>query len=91
MVKIPGPGGSGTVEMGLPLARIVKVNFAEPAEFAAAQAAEMKGDAAKVLTLTATFVKGQADFKDLPGSWWFKMARLRLYALASAGRDVECC
>ena len=90
MITIPGPSGSGTVEMGLPMARIAKVNFAEPAELADVVAAAAKGNAGQVLTLTASFVNKQADFRDLPGSWWLKMAQLRLFALAGAGKNVEC-
>ena len=89
MLKIPGPDGTGIVEMGFPVARIANVNFAEPVELAQAQAAAIQGNADKVLTLTASYVNGQADFKDLPGSWWMKMAQLRLYALAGSGKDAE--
>ena len=78
------------MEMGLPLARIAKVTFAEPPELGDALAAAAKANAVQVLNLTANFVTRQADFRDLPGSWWLKMARLRLLALAAAGKESEC-
>ena len=90
MIKVTMEGGTGSVEMGLPLARIAKVSFAEPPEFAKAILAATKGNAAEVLSLTADYVSHQSDYKDVPGSWWPEMARLRLLALAASGQDVEC-
>jgi hypothetical protein len=46
MIKVTMEGGTGSVEMGLPLARIAKVSFAEPPEFAKAILAATKGNAA---------------------------------------------
>jgi len=90
MVKVSMEGGTSAVEMGLPLARIAKVNFAEPPELAKAIAAASKGNATEVLSLTDDYVSKQGDLKDVPGSWWLEMARLRLLALASTGKDNEC-
>lgn len=90
MIKVTTPGG-GVVEMGTPIARITNINFAEPPELSRARAAAQKGNAAEVLSLTAEFVSKQGDFKDLPGSWWFEMARLRLLALAACGEDNDAC
>ena len=90
MVKVSMEGGTSAVEMGLPLARIAKVNFAEPPELAKAIAAASKGNATEVLSLTDDYVSKQGDLKDVPGSWWLEMARLRLLALASTGKDSEC-
>ena len=90
MLKMTVPGGTGTMEMGLPLARIAKITFAEPPELGDASAAAAKANSIQVLNLTTRFVSSQADFRDLPGSWWLKMARLRLLALAAAGKESEC-
>lgn len=90
MVKMTMEGGTSSVEMGLPLARIAKVNFAEPPELAKAIAAASKGNAAEVLSLTDDYVSKQGDLKDVPGSWWLEMARLRLLALASTDKESEC-
>ncbi len=90
MVKVTMEGGTSTVEMGLPLARIAKVNFAEPPELAKAIAAASKGNASEVLSLTEDYVSKQGDLKDVSGSWWLEMARLRLLALAASGKESEC-
>ena len=90
MVKVTMEGSTSSVEMGLPLARIAKVNFAEPPELTKAIAAASKGNATEVLSLTDDFVSKQGDLKDVPGSWWLEMARLRLLALASSGKESEC-
>jgi len=90
MIKVTMEGGTGAVEMGLPISRIAKVAFPEPPELAKALAAAAKGNAAEVLNLTSTFVSQQSDLKDVPGSWWPEMARLRLMALAASGKDAEC-
>ena len=90
MIKMIMEGGTSAVEMGLPISRIAKVAFPEPPELAKAIAAAAKGNAAEVLTLTADFVAKQGDLKDVPGSWWPEMARLRLLSLAASGNDAEC-
>lgn len=88
MVKVTTPEGSA-IEMGLPASRIVKVAFPEPPELAKAQAAAASANAAEVLNLTGDYVGREAELKDLPGSWWPEMARLRLLALAGAGKDAD--
>lgn len=90
MVKASVQGGTGVVEIGIPMARIAKVAFPEPPELAKAIAAAAKANATEVETLTGPFVESQADLKDLPGSWWPEMARLRLLALAALGKDSDC-
>ncbi len=90
MIKVTMEGGSGSMEMGLPISRIAKVAFAEPPELAKAIAATAKGNASEVLSLTRDYVSRQGDLKDVPGSWWPEMARLRLMALAASGQDREC-
>jgi len=90
MIKVTMEGGTSAIEMGLPISRIAKVAFAEPPELAKAIAAAAKGNAAEVLTLTGDYVSKQGDLKDVPGSWWPEMARLRLMALAASGKDAEC-
>jgi tetratricopeptide (TPR) repeat protein len=90
MIKVTMAGGTGNVEMGLPISRIAKVAFPEPPELAKAIAAAAKGNAAEVLTLTTDYVAKQGDLKDVPGSWWPEMARLRLLALASSDKGAEC-
>jgi len=90
MIKVTMEGSTGSVEMGLPLARIAKVSFAEPPELVKALLASAKGNATEVLSLTGDYVSQQSGYKDVPGSWWPEMARLRLLALASSGNDVEC-
>lgn len=90
MIKVTMEGGTSSIEMGLPLARIAKVSFPEPPELAKAIAAAAKANAAEVLNLTAGYVAQQGDLKDLPGSWWPEMARLRVMALAASGKDTEC-
>jgi hypothetical protein len=89
LIKIPGSSAGGSVEMGLPLARIARVNFVEPPELAKAEEAAKSANAARVLELTGPYVSTQGDFKDLPGSWWPEMAKLRLLALAASGKDAE--
>ena len=89
MIKILLPGSTSMMEMGLPIARIAKIGFAEPPELAKAKDAASKGNAQEVLNLTGASMTAQANFKDVPGSWWFSLAQLRLLALASLGKDVE--
>jgi len=88
-IKVMVPGGTGSMEMGIPLARIAKVSFPEPPELAKAKAAAAKGYAAEVLSLTSDSVAKQTELKDLPGSWWPELARLRLLALVSEGKNSE--
>jgi hypothetical protein len=90
MIKVTMEGGTGTMEMGLPISRIAKVAFAEPPELSKAIALSSKGNASEVLSLTGDYVAKQGDLKDVPGSWWPEMARLRLMALAASGQDKEC-
>jgi hypothetical protein len=90
MIKVTIPGGTSMVEVGLQPARIAKINFPEPPELAKAVAAAAKGNANEVLNLTSAYVLKEGDYKDLPGSWWPEMARLRLLALASVSKDTEC-
>jgi hypothetical protein len=90
MVKVSMDGGVSSVEIGIPVSRIAKVAFPEPPELAKSLEAASKADAGEVLSLTGPFVQGQDGFKDLPGSWWPEMARLRLLALAASGKDSEC-
>jgi tetratricopeptide (TPR) repeat protein len=90
MIKVTLDGGSGTVEMGLPISRIAKVAFPEPPELAKAIAASARGNAAEVLSLTGDYVTKQATLKDVPGSWWPEMARLRLLALAASDKGADC-
>jgi tetratricopeptide (TPR) repeat protein len=90
MIKVTMEGGTSTVEMGLPIARIAKVAFPEPPELAKAITAATKGNAGEVLNLTGDYVAKQGNLKDVPGSWWPEMASLRLLALAAAGNDSEC-
>ena len=90
MIKLPAaPGASAGVEMGLPAARIAKVTFVRPPELDKAVVAAGKGDASQVISLTESYLASQAQFKDLPGSPWFEMARLRLLALAASGKDAQ--
>jgi hypothetical protein len=90
MIKVSIPGGTSMVEMGLQPARIAKINFKEPPELAKALAAAAKANANEVLNLTGAYVVKEGDYKDLPGSWWPEMARLRLLALAAVSKDTEC-
>jgi hypothetical protein len=90
MVKATLEGGTSSVEIGVPLARIAKVAFPEPPELAKAIDAASKANATEVDNLTGPFVESQEALKDLPGSWWPEMARLRLLALASLGKDRDC-
>jgi tetratricopeptide (TPR) repeat protein len=85
LMKVAGTG----VEMGVPLTRISKVDFPEPSTYAKAREAAEAGKAAEVLGSTGDFVASQGEFRDVPGSWWPKMASLRLLALAASGRDAE--
>jgi hypothetical protein len=88
MIKVTTPEG-GVIETGYPVPRIAKVSFSEPIELSKASADVESANATEILALTSDFVAKQDDFKDLPGSWWFSMARLRLLALAAAGKDVD--
>jgi tetratricopeptide (TPR) repeat protein len=90
MIKVTMEGSSSSVEMALPLTQIAKVGFAEPPELAKVITAASKGNAATVISLTGDYVAKEGDLKDVPGSWWLEMARRRLPALASAGKDAEC-
>jgi hypothetical protein len=85
LMKVAGTG----VEMGIPVARISKVDFPEPSSYAKARDAAESGKAAEVLGATGDFVASQREFRDVPGSWWPRMAALRLLALAASGRDAE--
>lgn len=88
MIQMVMPGG-GSMEMGLPIARIAKVSFTEPPELDKASDAADTSNAAEVLALTEAYVSKFGDLKEVPGSWWPQMARLRLFALASSGKDAD--
>jgi tetratricopeptide (TPR) repeat protein len=88
MIKVTTDNG-GLIEVGLPISRITKIAFAEPPELAAAKAAAATGNANAVLSLTESYVSTQGDFKEVSGSWWLEMAKLRLFALAATGKDAE--
>ena len=90
MIKIQVAGGSGSMEMGIPVARIAKVAFPEPPELSKAMVSASKGNATEVLSLTDDYVAKQGGFKELPGSWWPEMARLRVLALAASSKDTDC-
>jgi len=90
MIKVTMEGTTSSVETALPISQIAKVSYAEPPELAKAITDASKGNASSVLSLTADYVAKQGDLKDVPGSWWFEMARRRLLALASSGKDAEC-
>lgn len=75
--------------MGLPVSRITKVAFAEPPELSQAQEATAAGNATEVLALTDSYVSSQVDFKDITGSWWPQMAKLRLMALVAVEKNAE--
>lgn len=88
MIQMVTPGG-GSMEMGLPIAKIAKVSFAEPPELAKASEAAASCNTPEVLVLTEAYVAKQGDLKEVPGSWWPQMARLRLFALAASGKDAD--
>ena len=88
MIKTTTAEG-GVIEVGFPVARITRVSFPEPPELSKASAAASAGKAAEVLSLTGEYVSKQGEFKDVPGSWWPRMAELRLLALASVGKNEE--
>lgn len=88
MIKITTPEG-GMIEMGIPATSITKVVLPEPPELTKALTAAASSSASEVITLTGDYVAKQAEFKDLPGSWWPEMARLRLLALAGTGKDAD--
>lgn len=88
MVKVTTPEG-GSIEMGIPIARIVKVSFDEPPELARAMTAADGADANTIISLTSESLTKQADFKDVPGAWWIELAKLRLLALAGTGKDAD--
>ncbi len=88
MIKMTADNG-GMIEVGLPISRITKIAFPEPPELAKAQAAASVGDAKSVVELTEAYVSTQGDFKEIPGSWWPEMAKLRLMALAATERDAD--
>jgi len=88
-VKVTSAGGLSAVEMGLPVSRIAKISFPEPPELTQAMEAATKGKIQEVLSLTGPYVAAQGDYKDLPGSWWPRMASLRIQALAGTGKYAE--
>ena len=88
MVKVITPEGS-TIEMGISPARITKVTFPEPPELAKALTAASSGNTTEVLALTGDYLSKESELKDLPGSWWPEMARLRLLSLAVSGNDAD--
>lgn len=88
MIRITTPQG-GVIETGYPVSRIVRIAFAEPSGFGRIMEAAVAANAGEVISLTADDVAAKADYADIPGSWWSRMARLRLIALAASGKDAE--
>lgn len=88
MLKITTPQG-GVIETGYPVSRIIRIAFAEPPELTKVMEASAAGNAGEVISLTRDYVSSKADFADIPGSWWPRMARMRLMALAASGKDAE--
>ena len=88
MIKVSIDNG-GMVEMGLPISRITRISFPEPLELNRALAAGEEGNANDVLTATDDYVAKQGDFKEVPGSWWPQMAKLRLMALVATEKDAD--
>ncbi len=87
-IKINADTG-GSIEVGVPINAITKVTFPEPPALARVAAAADAGKAAEVIILSSDYVTKEGEFKDVPGSWWPDMARLRLLALAGSGKSQE--
>jgi hypothetical protein len=88
MLRITTAQG-GVIETGYPVSRIVRIAFAEPPELTRVMEASSAGNAGAVLSMTGDYVASKADFADIPGSWWPRVARIRLMALVASGKDAE--
>ena len=88
-IKIPAAQGSGVIEIGLPLSKIAKLDMPAPSDLRIAIAAGKAGDTDEVISRTQTNIDSEADLKDVPGSWWPEIAKVRLLALAASGRYAD--
>jgi hypothetical protein len=88
-ISIPTTQGSGFIEIGLPFSKIASLNIPAPSDLRIAIAAAKAGDAETVILRTKTNIDSEADLKDVPGSWWPEIAKIRLFALASSGRYAD--
>jgi len=71
-------------DVGYPVANIAKIEFPEPPEIAEATELLMHGSAAEALAKINPVVIAQSNFKDIPGNWWAKAARVKLSALSTS-------
>ncbi len=82
------PGGKGTVERSYPLARVVRVDWPEPAELGEARRLLRTGDAAGALATIEPVLKQFTPLAKVPGSWWTAAKRVSLQGLMALGEGV---
>lgn len=80
---------AGTGEFGYPLANIDRIEFPEPAQLTTASNLLAQGKAAEALTQMEPAFKYYDAFRDIPGSWWGRLALLKIHALAAQGKHKE--
>lgn len=81
--------GGGSGEISLPISDIVRLDWPEPAELNEATTLLAAGRTADALALLDKTLPVHAPFRDIAGSWWVKLAALRVRALAKLGRDID--
>ena len=87
-LKLVAPDGAQS-EVVTPLNQVDRVEFGELQAISEARQMARGGDAAGVLEKTAGPATFFWAYSDVPGNQWMEVMRLRLPALAVAGRDEE--
>ena len=81
--------GGGSGEISLPISGIVRLDWPEPGELKEAQTLLVARRDAEALALLDKSLPAHAPFKEIAGSWWARLAELRVRALARLGRDID--
>lgn len=89
VVHLTGPAEEGAAERWYPLTDVVRLNWPEPPELAAARRALENAEPGAVPSRLAPVVAQFAPFAHVPGSWWGEAAWLRARALVDLGRSGE--
>lgn len=86
---VPMQLGSSTGDVGYPMKTIVRAEFPEPAQMAAARAALAQGKPDDAIAALAPAIEFFQPISEVPGGWWARVALLKAEALDQAGREAE--
>lgn len=88
-ILVPVETGAGSGALGYPLASIVKAEFPEPPELAAAKELIAQGKVDEALAQLDPALEFFSPIAGVPGSWWPRIALLQAQALEKTGKEKE--